>query len=170
MRPRNIVASGLISSCLASVGRTALLLLAVAGVATAQTTTGQIGGSVVDSSGQVVVGATVTLRNEGTGDTRVMNASNTGDFVFPTLVPGTYAVRVELDGFRPTERTGVILTATERRALGNIVLEVASVAQSVSVRADTVHVQTSSSENSGLLSSRQIEQLGSRNIRSGRTC
>ena len=55
-----------------------------------------------------------------------------------------------------------MLTANERRALGNIELDVAAVAESVSVRAETVHVQTSSSENSELLSTRQIEQLQSK--------
>ena len=47
----------------------ALLLFTLTGRALAQTTTGQISGSVVDSSGQVIVGATVTLRNEGDGVT-----------------------------------------------------------------------------------------------------
>ena len=133
----------------------ALLLFALTGRALAQTTTGQISGSVLDSSSQVIVGATVTLRNEATGDTRVIVTNATGHFLFPTLVPGTYTVKVELSGFKPTERTGVVLTANERRALGNIQLDVAAVAASVSVRAETVHVQTSSSENSELLSTRQ---------------
>ncbi len=140
----------------------ALLLFTLTGRALAQTTTGQISGSVLDSSSQVIVGATVTLRNEATGDTRVIVTNATGDFLFPTLVPGTYTVKVELSGFKPTGRTGVVLTANERRALGNIQLDVAAVAESVSVRAENVHVQTSSSENSELLSTRQIEQLQSK--------
>ena len=139
-----------------------VLMSALSGVAAGQTTSGQIGGSAVDPSGQVLVGAIVTLRNEGTGDTRVTITNETGDFVFPTLVPGRYAVKLELDGFRPTERTDIVLTANERRALGTITLNVATLAETVSVRADTVAVQTSSSENSELLSTKQIEQLQSK--------
>ncbi len=77
-------------------------------------------------------------------------------------MPGSYAVKVELKGFNSTERTGIVLTANERRALGNIALSVATLAETVSVRAESVAVQTSSSENSELLSTRQIEQLGSK--------
>ena len=156
------VEQGFGSSRAATLPHIALWLFMLPGVAAGQTTTGQISGSAVDPSGQVLVGATVTLRNEGTADTRVTTSNSTGDFTFPALVPGTYAVKVELDGFNVAERTGVVLTANERRALGNIVLNVATVAELVSVRADTVHVQTSSSENSELLSTRQIEQLQSK--------
>jgi Carboxypeptidase regulatory-like domain/TonB-dependent Receptor Plug Domain len=139
-----------------------LLLFLLHASVTGQTTTGQISGSAVDASGLVLVGATVTLRNEGTGDTRMATTSDAGHFIFPTLVPGSYAVKVELSGFKSTERTGIVLTANERRALGSIVLEVTTVAETVSVRAESVAVQTSSSENSELLSTRQIEQLGSK--------
>lgn len=140
----------------------AWLLSTLPALAAGQTTSGQISGSALDASGQVLVGATVTLRNEATGDVRVTTTNETGDFVFPTLVPGTYAVKVEREGFNPTERTGIVLTANERRALGNIALSVATLAEVVSVRAEAVAVQTSSSENSELLSTRQIEQLGSK--------
>jgi Carboxypeptidase regulatory-like domain/TonB-dependent Receptor Plug Domain len=139
---------------------TALLSLLVS--AWGQTTTGQISGSVVDSSGQIVVGARVTLRNEGTGDARQATTNTSGDFVFPTLVPSTYAIRVENPGFTAAERTGIVLTANERRALGNIELAVGAVSESVSVRADNVLVQTTSSENSELLSTKQLDQLSSK--------
>lgn len=138
------------------------LLLGLPLLAVAQTTSGQISGSAVDSSGRVLVGAAITLRNEGTGDMRATITKETGDFVFPALVPGTYALKAELDGFSPTERTGIVLTANERRALGNIALSVATLAEVVSVRAQAVAVQTSSSENSELLSTHQIEQLQSK--------
>ncbi len=111
----------------------ALCLLGPAGwQATAQTTTGQISGSVVDSSGNVIVGAKVTLRNEGTGDARQTTSNNSGDFIFPTLVPGTYAIRVENPGFSAAQQTGVVLTANERRSLGSLELKVGSVTESVS--------------------------------------
>ncbi len=75
----------------------ALLLLTVPAAALGQTTSGQINGSVLDSSGQVIVGATLTLRNEATGEVRGIATNDLGDFTFAALVPGTYAVKVELD-------------------------------------------------------------------------
>lgn len=128
----------------------------------AQTTSGQISGSSVDASGQVLVGATVTLRNESTRDARVTTTNETGDFTFAALVPGRYSVKLELDGFSPAERTGIALTANERRSLGDIALTVAALAETVSVRAAAAAVQTTSSENSELLSTSQIEQLQSK--------
>lgn len=85
------VAQGFRTRTAATLSRVALLLLTLAG-ALAQTTSGQISGSVLDSSGQVIVGATVTLRNKATGDMRVITTNATGDFLFPALGPGTYAV------------------------------------------------------------------------------
>ena len=133
-----------------------------AGLLHAQTTTGQISGAVVDTSGQVVVGARITLRHEGTRDTRQTTTNDSGAFVFTTLVPATYSLRIENPGFASTERTGIVVTANERRALGDLELKVGSVSESISVRAENVQVQTTSSENSELLSTRQIEQLQSK--------
>lgn len=130
----------------------------------AQTTTGQISGSVVDTTAQVIVNAKVTLRNEGTGDRRTTTTNETGAFVFPALVPGTYAVRVESEGFNATEQTGIVLTANERRALGNLELKVGSVSESISVQAENVQIQTTSTENSQLLSTRQMDQLQTKGL------
>ena len=84
------VAQGCRARTAARLSRIALLLLTLPAGALAQTTSGQISGSVLDSSGQVIVGATVTLRNEATADMRVITTN--GDFLFPALGPGTYAV------------------------------------------------------------------------------
>ena len=161
MSRTNAVATRVASRlALASTSLACLLLFPIS--VRSQTTTGQISGSVVDASRQVLVGASVTLRNEATGDARSVPSDTAGDFLFPALVPGTYAVRVELSGFKPTERTGIVLTANERRSLGGIELEVAALTESVSVRAAALTVQTSSSENSELLSTKQIDQLQSK--------
>lgn len=86
------VAQGFRARSAARLSRIALLLLTLPAGALAQTTSGQISGSVLDSSGQEIVGATVTLRNEATADMRVITTNATGDFLFPALGPGTYAV------------------------------------------------------------------------------
>lgn len=138
------------------------LLALTSSFLTAQTTTGQISGAVVDASGQVIVGAKVTLRHEGTRETRQASSNDSGGFVFTTLVPGTYSVRIENQGFATAERTGIVVTANERRALGDIELKVGSVTESISVRAENVQIQTTSAENSELLSTKQMELLQSK--------
>jgi hypothetical protein len=138
------------------------LLASMATAGLAQTTSAQVSGSVVDPSQQLIVGARVTLTNQGTSDGRETATNQTGDFVFAALVPGTYSVRVESGGFKTFERTGIVVTANERRALGAIELSVGTVTESVSVRAENVQVQTTSSENSELLSSQQLTNLVTR--------
>jgi len=142
---------------------TAILIAATLNVSicNAQTTTGQISGSAVDPSSQLIAGARVALNNDA-GSTRNTVTNASGDFVFPALVPGTYNVRITADGFKTLERKGIVLTANERRELGQLQLALGSVSEAVSVQADNVQVQTSSSENSELLSTRQMDQLSSK--------
>jgi len=59
---------------------------------TASAQNAQITGSVKDSSGGVIPGATITARNAETGLTRVAVTDNSGDFRLPSLTPGRYSV------------------------------------------------------------------------------
>jgi hypothetical protein len=82
-----------------------VLLLACASSVFAQVTTGTIRGRVVDPQGLVVPGATVTVM--GSQGSQVLVSDRDGRFIAPFLVPGTYALRAELQGFRPLELQGV---------------------------------------------------------------
>src|SRR5215470_7419926 len=79
-----------------------------------QTTTGTISGTVVDPGGALVPGAMVSVTNEATGDSRSTLTSESGNFSFPSLLPATYTIRVELAGFQTFQRTGNILTPNSR--------------------------------------------------------
>src|SRR5689334_17455173 len=105
-----------------------LLLIPILGVR-AQTTSGQISGQVLDPAGAAVVGATVTLRNQLTGETRVATTLNSGDFVFVGVLPGVYSVAVEAPGFKRFEKRDLKLSASERLAAGSIKLEMGAVSQ-----------------------------------------
>src|SRR5437764_3240413 len=72
-------------------------------------TFGQITGEVTDSSGAVVVGATVTVTNPQTNFTRTATTNNAGNYAFPALLPGVYNVRAEMQGFQSELRSGVEL-------------------------------------------------------------
>ncbi|MGB2714650.1 MAG: carboxypeptidase-like regulatory domain-containing protein, partial [Vicinamibacterales bacterium] len=86
------------------VGVVGLLTLALAvgtpGLANAQGLSGQIGGSVIDSSKGAIPGAAVTVRNTATAVTRETVTDSAGLFVFTNLFAGTYDLRVTLTGFR----------------------------------------------------------------------
>jgi hypothetical protein len=137
----------------------ALLFLASAGNARAQTTSGSIVGSVTDPSGLAVSAAAVTLTNTGTGAERKALTTATGDFAFRVLEPGNYRLSVVAQGFKRAEQTSINLTASETLSLGAIVLEVGAVAESVTVQARGASVQTASTEHSGLLTGDQVEDL-----------
>ena len=79
-----------------------LVLVALHGLPTAaaQVATGSIVGTVVDSSGQLVPGAQVTVREVSRNTTTALVTDAAGVYTAPFLVPGTYEVAVELQGFK----------------------------------------------------------------------
>src|SRR6266851_5873865 len=70
---------------------------------------GRILGIVTDQSGGVIPGATVTIVDTQRGVARTLTANEVGEYNAPTLIPGTYVVRVEAKGFKKLERENVVL-------------------------------------------------------------
>src|SRR5581483_7721414 len=135
------------------------LLVALCGLAWAQTTTGVISGTVVDPTDKVVPGANVSVINEATGDVRSATSSGNGDFIFPSLLPATYTLQVEMAGFQTYKSSGNVLTPNGRLALGELRLTVGNVGQAIEVAAQATQVETQSSENSGLLTRDQFSMV-----------
>ena len=125
----------------------------------AQTTTGTISGTVVDPSGQVVVGAKVSVTNTANGELRESTTNGSGDFSFPSLLPATYTIRVEASGFEAFTSTGNILTPNGRLVVGQLRLAVGSVNEEIQVQAQAAQVATQSAENSGLLTRDQFSMV-----------
>src|ERR1700756_2641757 len=72
-------------------------------------TFGEITGVVTDPAGGVVVGATVMVTNPQTNLTRTATTNNAGNYTFPSLQPGVYNVKAEMQGFQGEVRNGVEL-------------------------------------------------------------
>ncbi|MPY87032.1 MAG: TonB-dependent receptor plug domain-containing protein [Luteitalea sp.] len=125
----------------------------------AQAVTGTISGTVVDQTGQIIPGATVTLINEATSDSRVTVSDDTGNFQVTNLQPGAYTVRVELQSFRTHERKNVVLSAGERLSIGTLTLDVGGLGETVVVEATGSQVNTAETQHSGVITARQIEQV-----------
>src|SRR5437764_4022303 len=98
---------------------------------TAQTTTGTVAGTVVDPSGRLIPAAKVSITNESTGEVRRAETTAAGDFSFPSLLPATYTVQVEMTGFQTYRSSGNVLTPNGRLSLGELHLIVGSVAETV---------------------------------------
>ena len=128
----------------------------------AQGLTGQISGTVSDSGGGVLPGATITLKNAGTNAVRETITSGDGTFVFPDLLAGTYDLKVTVEGFKTYEQKGIALGATERLGLRAIVLEVGGLSEVVSVVSEALKVQTTSGERSATITASEIQDVGLR--------
>src|ERR1700746_257510 len=96
-----------------------LLLLAVCcalsmGLVTAQVTTATVYGIVNDATGAVVPGAMVSLRNDATSENFSKVSDAAGEFGFQFLPVGTYTLRIEAQGFKALETSGITLTAGQQ--------------------------------------------------------
>jgi outer membrane receptor protein involved in Fe transport len=128
-------------------------------IITAQTSSGTISGRVVDATGGVVLDADVRLINELTGNVVTAKVQSDGGFVFPDVQPGTYTVDIRANGYKELLKKGLALSSSERLSAGTLTLQVGSVSQSVTVSAATTPVQTQSAEVSGLLDTKQLDNL-----------
>src|SRR2546430_13074950 len=110
-----------------------VLLCAVAGIA--QTNKGAISGTVFDSNGAAVPGASVTITNLGTGQKATITTTDTGAFSAQSLDPVTYSVMVEAKGFKKALLDHVKID-TAAVATANMTLDNRSVTDPVAVTAD----------------------------------
>src|SRR5882762_7013541 len=94
-----------------------------------------IQGTVVDKSGGVVAGATVTVTNPDTGTSKTSVTGDTGFYRVSALVPGKYTITVEAAGFKKGVTNGVFVSAEELTG-HDIVVEPGTVTESVNVSAD----------------------------------
>jgi Carboxypeptidase regulatory-like domain len=143
--------------CLVSLFSIAVFLFAVP--ASAQTVTGTISGTVVDNSGAVIVRGEVTLVDAATGAMRRAPTDETGGFVFAGVPPGTYTTKIQVKGFRTFERTGIVLTANERLALGRIEMSVGELTEAVTVAAQGSNVNTEGADSTAMISSSQLRDV-----------
>jgi hypothetical protein len=133
------------------------LLLFAASVA-AQTSTSQISGTVTDSSGAVVPGATVTLTNEATGVAQRQSTTESGLYAFPSISVGSYTVRVESTGFKTVERRNATVQVNTPLTV-NISLEVGTAAETIEVSAASEGVQTSNAVIGNVIEQKAIVNL-----------
>jgi hypothetical protein len=127
-----------------------------------QSVTGQITGTVTDSTGAIIAGATVELTHDLSRQTRSFTTGTNGSFIFTGLVPGSYSLHVTQPGFKAYDQKSIVVSPQERVDLHEIKLEVGDVSTSISVEASTVHVATDSSDRSVNIDLRQIEDTPTR--------
>jgi hypothetical protein len=104
-----------------------------------------VNGQVYDSQGATLAGATVDLINIDTKVKLTTKNNSDGGFILPPVAPGHYEIKVTVAGFRPWEDTGITLEIGEKKAL-NVVLEIGSVSQTVTVSDTPVELQVENAD------------------------
>jgi hypothetical protein len=131
--------------------------LAASGAVQAQVTTADVIGRVVDGSGGALPGATVTLTNPATGDTRTQVTGETGDYTFGLVPIGSYAIKIELAGFSPYAAT-MRLSAGDRQRV-DAQLEVGTLTENITVTAQAPIIQSDSATVGALLPETAVQDL-----------
>jgi hypothetical protein len=135
-----------------------LLLVLVAVSALAQTTNGNIQGSVTDQSGAVLPKAKVTATNIDTGTVVVTQSTDAGVYYIANLPPGRYSVAVEAPNLKKFKQDGVtVRTATTTTV--NVQMQVGAVTESVTVNADAAQLETATSDIGATVETTLVQNL-----------
>jgi hypothetical protein len=133
-------------------------LLAFAAPAFAQLDTASIVGTVRDAQGGVMPGVTVTATQQGTGTASTTTTNDRGQYVFPNLRIGVYAVAAELQGFRRAVRNDVQLSVQSQPEI-DFALEVGSLTEEVTVSARSELLNTQRADIGNVVDERQVRDL-----------
>jgi hypothetical protein len=135
-----------------------VILLVPAPRLDAQVTTATFFGLVRDSTGAVVPGATVVATHQGTGVPRETVTDALGEFVLSALPNGSYAIRIELTGFKSYTNQGIVL-GSGQTVRQTFVLELGALAESVTVAGEAPLIDNASSSTSETFGSQEVREL-----------
>ncbi len=135
-----------------------LTALLAAPSAWSQETRATLQGTVQDPSGDVVPGAPVVATNTGTNVATMAVTNGKGFYVMPYLLPGTYAISVQMSGFKQARRTGVTLAMNSSVRI-DVKLELGVMEQVVDVVADAPLLQTTTASGTQTLGEEQVASL-----------
>jgi Carboxypeptidase regulatory-like domain/TonB-dependent Receptor Plug Domain len=121
-------------------------------------TNGEIRGTVNDPSGAIVPGATVIATLTGTDSTRTVTSDSDGAFTFPELAVGSYDVTTDAQGFKKFVTKNVVVSIGHVNFI-TITLQVGGAADTVTVEANAVQVETTSTQLGAVMTDTAIVQL-----------
>jgi hypothetical protein len=134
-------------------------MLALAGADVAgQTATATLTGVVMDPQAATITGARVAVKNQETGITRTAESDAQGSFRVPALLPGSYELRVERDGFKTEVIQGIVLQVNQTARV-DVTLDLGNVAEQVTVQGTSPLLQTEEAMLGQVVSNRMITEL-----------
>src|SRR5262245_57854057 len=126
--------------------------------AAAQQQLAAIQGTVTDDTHSVMPGVTITITNMNTGIVRITTTNDVGVYRAPSLDPGWYSVKAELQGFRTARETGVVLSVGATLGI-NFTLQTGTLEEAVLVTAVAPDIQTEKADISTVVEQKKIVDL-----------
>src|SRR3989440_2366860 len=133
-----------------------LLVMCLAVVA--QTGSSNITGTVRDTNGAVVAGATVTAKNEATGVTSTQTTTESGLYSFASLPVGNYTITIEKPGFKTLQKTNNALQVGEPLTVDGA-LEIGQVSETVTITGGAEQLQSANATIGNVVEQKAIETL-----------
>jgi hypothetical protein len=152
-RPYKPMLKGVVSLLAALLG---IFLISVS--AFSQAGQGTIQGGVFDQTGGVIAGATVSVIDVARGVTRALTTDGAGEYVAPSLNPGTYTIRAEAKGFRTIEHTGVLVEVGQTIRV-DLTVQPGEQTQTVTVTGELPEIDTTDSTLGGTVSNQAVNAL-----------
>jgi outer membrane receptor protein involved in Fe transport len=132
-----------------------LTLIFLPKIASAQTVTGTLRGTVSDSKGAVVPGADVVIRNMETGQERTLKTGSEGDYVAPFMPLARYTITATGPGFSKVAQENIELGLNQTLVI-NFVLAPSTVTEAVVVTSEAAPINTTNAEIKGSLNAQEI--------------
>ncbi len=124
----------------------------------AQTPSATLVGRVEDSSGAVIPGVSVRVRNTATNQARTVQSRANGEYIIPNLPPGAYDLLAERTGFRPLEQKGIELEVDQTARL-DLRLQVGALSETIEVTAEVPAINTDNAVQGDVITSRELIEM-----------
>ncbi|MCW5982750.1 MAG: TonB-dependent receptor [Bryobacteraceae bacterium] len=134
------------------------LTLVASSLAIGQAISGRLVGTVVDASEAAVPNAQITVTNQGTGIAWTSQTDSQGNYVAPSVPPGSYTVKVEAAGFRAAVVSDNVVSVAQTTRV-DVSLQVGAVTETIEVRSQVALVQSTTSDIGETIEGRQIQTL-----------
>ena len=134
-----------------------LLPFLTAGMASAQSTSGTIAGTVEDASGAQLPRATVSITQQGREFTQKATTNDQGNFRFLQLAPGTYSITINAPGFKVVEKKDIVLENAGNIDLREIQLPIGQTSEVVTISTQGIQLETENPQRSETLNLKQMQ-------------
>ena len=118
----------------------------------------EVNGTVLDQTGSILPGATVTITEESTGLVRTAITNEGGRFVIVAVTPGRYTVRTELQGFQTQTQTGIAVAVGQAVTL-SFALPIGGLQDQITVTGEAPIIEVTQTQIGANITAQQIDDL-----------